>query len=308
MWGISMYRLIDFLDWIVAEDTPYGSGASEKNWIVNLESKEKGIFKFPKTKTDNTITGEYWAEKMAAEIANVIGLESAKVDIGIFQNRKGSMSYMILSENEELIEGIHYITKIYPNYDGDRFEDTQSGDMYSIQMIMLSLDHYEELKRQFIRIPIFDCLIGNSDRHHNNWAVIKNVKTGELRISPVYDNGSSLCCYINLDSVDSFLNDRQRFESLIYGKSKSLIGWNQVYRPRHFDLLRNIVEHYYKESSEFIREIENKLTDEKIDELVYSFDDEIMEPKMKDLVIVYLRERRNRIINIYNQRKEANYE
>jgi hypothetical protein len=33
----------------------------------------------------------------------------------------------------------------------------------------------------------FDALIGNTDRHHENWGLINNE-----RLSPLYDNGISL--------------------------------------------------------------------------------------------------------------------
>lgn len=61
------------------------------------------------------------------------------------------MSYMILKEDEELIEGIQYITTTYKSYDEDKFIDYETG-----------------LFNEFLKIPIFDALIGNSDRHHSN--------------------------------------------------------------------------------------------------------------------------------------------
>ena len=54
-----MYPLIDFNHWAIDEDTPFGSGASEKHWLVNEATKEIGIFKFPKIRSDGSITGEY---------------------------------------------------------------------------------------------------------------------------------------------------------------------------------------------------------------------------------------------------------
>ncbi|WAG55853.1 hypothetical protein LL033_01040 [Clostridium estertheticum] len=40
--------LINFDHWEIDEDSPFGSGASEKKWLINSETKQKGIFKFPK--------------------------------------------------------------------------------------------------------------------------------------------------------------------------------------------------------------------------------------------------------------------
>lgn len=296
-----MYCLIDFTEWLVDEDTPYGSGASEKNWLVNLITKEKGIFKFPKMMFNGEVTGEYWAEKLASEIAKVIGIETAKVDIGLYKNRIGSMSYMLLNDDEELIEGIHYITNLYPNYDGDKFEDQSENCIYSIQMIMESFRENINLKEDFLKIPIFDCLIGNSDRHHNNWAVIKNINSNALKISPLYDNGSALCCYINPNTIMDFMGDSLKFESLIYGKSKSLIGWMDQKRPRHFELIKNIRESYFCETKNLVEDIRVNLTDEVINCLINNFDDKIINPAMKVLVSKFVIARRDKIIEIYNK-------
>ena len=153
--------LINFDNWEVDENSPFGSGASEKQWLVNPITYEKGIFKYPKGIDIGKPTGEYWAEKIASELAAILKLECAKVDIGTFNGRIGSMSYMILSEDEELIEGIHYITNIYKTYDQDKFIDYNSNEPYSIKMIMNSLVK-TNLESNFLIIPIFDALIGNS--------------------------------------------------------------------------------------------------------------------------------------------------
>ena len=40
--------LINFENWEIDNESPFGSGASEKNWLINPITKEKGLFKFPK--------------------------------------------------------------------------------------------------------------------------------------------------------------------------------------------------------------------------------------------------------------------
>lgn len=83
-----MIEIKNFDNWIEdSEAGKFGSGASEKIWLVNPANNEKGIFKFPKVKHDGTITGEYWAEKLATEIGKLIGVECAKVDIGTYKRK-----------------------------------------------------------------------------------------------------------------------------------------------------------------------------------------------------------------------------
>lgn len=296
-----MFEIKSFENWIIDDDAPYGSGASEKLWIYNPETFKKGIFKYPKTTSFKTLTGEYWAEKLASEIGKLIGISVADVDLGIYESRRGSMSYMILDKGEVLIEGLHFIAQKYPNYDSDRFLDKETGKRYSIQMIMEALDEFDFLQEEFFAIPIFDCLIGNSDRHHNNWGVIVDFDKEVAGICPLYDNGSSLCCYVNNHDATNVLKDQNRFEALVYRKSKSLIGWEEQKKPRHFDLLRNLRNEYYDETIEYVHNIIVKLTDKSVEDLINKFSDDVITVDMKKLLIKYLIERRNAIEYVYFQ-------
>lgn len=83
-----MFQVRNFDDWIEDTDSgKFGSGSSEKIWLINPETNEKGLFKFPKVKHDGTITGEYWAEKLATEIGKLINVECARVDIGTYKRK-----------------------------------------------------------------------------------------------------------------------------------------------------------------------------------------------------------------------------
>ena len=81
-----MFDIKNFDNWIEdIESGKFGSGASEKIWLINPKTKDKGIFKFPKVRTNGEITGEYWAEKLATEIGKLIDVECANVDMGIYK-------------------------------------------------------------------------------------------------------------------------------------------------------------------------------------------------------------------------------
>jgi hypothetical protein len=82
-----MFEIKKFDNWNIYKDTVFGSGASEKLWLINNKTNQTGLFKFTKLKTDGNITGEYWAEKLAAEIGKIINVKCAEVEMGTY-NRK----------------------------------------------------------------------------------------------------------------------------------------------------------------------------------------------------------------------------
>lgn len=71
--------MTDFNSWKEYEGASEGSGRSEKIWLVDSASNMIGLFKYPKS----LLTTEYFSEKLASELGRKIGIDCAKVDIGI---------------------------------------------------------------------------------------------------------------------------------------------------------------------------------------------------------------------------------
>lgn len=304
-----MFSLTNYDNWEPCLQGLYGSGAGEKIWLMNKKTGELGIFKFPKIKSDGSITGEYWAEKLASELGKILGIKCAKVEMGICHNRVGSMSYNFLDENCVLDEGIAFITREYPNYDPDKLYDETSDTLYNIHMVSKVVPEYLD---NILKMCIFDGLIGNSDRHHSNWGIVhqeilgfsdeppfKIIEQNNHQFAPLYDNGSSLCCFVDENETCSILNDGMRFAAMIYSKSMSAIGWNKKRPIRHFDMMCQIRNEYYSNTLNTVQKIASTITKSSVDSLLDQFDDDIMNNKVKLLLSHFLVERRNRLAEIW---------
>jgi hypothetical protein len=210
--------IICFDNWDTYSGLSEGSGRSVKKWLINRESKKIGLFKFNKSND----TTEHVSENLASDLANILKIPCVQTDLGIYNSKYGSMNYLINEKNEDLIEGINLIEKTNPNFDSEILFDPVLKEKYSIEMCKNALNEYEFLD-DFYRMLTFDYLIGNSDRHQSNWAILKYGE--EVSFCPLYDHSSSLCSYVNdCEKIDRYLgNDKILFNSLVDNKSESII-------------------------------------------------------------------------------------
>lgn len=285
-----MIIIFDFSSWLEYKGASEGSGRSEKIWLENPENGDIGLFKFTKSK----YTTEHLSEKIAMEIAKLVDIECMKVDIGKYDNRVGSLSYRINKDGENLIEGIQLINKYYPNYNPETLFDDINKEYYSLEMILNSLKDYD-FQREFLKIPVFDFLIGNTDRHQNNWAILQ--KDEDVRLCPLYDNGSSLCCYVTESNIDTYLgNDKVRFNSLVDTKSTSRIRIDKYIKkePTQLYVLKFLRENYCEVIVNTIYNIIYNVNENNIDDILREYIG-LMSEKRITLIKKFLMEKINLI-------------
>ena len=280
-------EIVDYSDWLPYEGFSAGSGRSEKQWLQSEEG-EIGLFKYPKSNPEtNEVTTEYVSEHLAHRIGDILGLETADVNIGTYNKRIGSMSYLINKSDEAIVEGAVFITKKHPDYDLDQMQETESGRYYCFDHF-LEISRHSSVVNRWIQMMLFDFLIGDSDRHQNNWAFLfkyadKRRKDLLYRVCPLYDNGSSLCSYVTESEVNALLGkDLNRFEALADRQSKSMIridGFSKK-RPTHLEVVRWLVGRY-SEAAYFSDIIIEKMTTDVVDELLETYRGIITDSKIE---------------------------
>ena len=153
-----------------------------------------------------------------------------------------------------------------------------------------------KLFKDFVKIMFFDALIGEQDRHEENWGITE--KNGDSFISPLYDNGDSLLReFRNSQIAEKYYKGEKDFNSYIR-RSKTLIyKENNKDKYKHFELIKYLYDNY---PQYVITEIENlkKLTDEVIENLIEKIPNKLMTIKHKKFLIEYLIKRRDILLNI----------
>ena len=256
----------DYSHWEEYKDNSMGSGRSEKIWLSY--KNEIGLFKFPKQFSDKNITTEHISEKLASEIAGILDIPCAN---------------------------INFINKSYPNYDIDTLYDPVEQVYYSFPMISPIIESLS-FEKEFVEMVAFDALIGNSDRHHSNWALLVAFQSlNKLRVSfsPLYDNGSSLCCYIKEKDIDSFLGkDTRRLQSLVQTKSKSRIRIDAFNKkePQHLDVLAYMLRNdiYKTHFIAFAKKILERLDLSTINHLLHNYPNNLLSDNRKKLIEQFL--------------------
>lgn len=274
----------DFSFWEEYEGTPEGSGRSEKIWLMNPDTGQTGLFKFKK----DISTTDHASECIACDLANVIRILCAKFEAGLYKGREGSMSYSIVDNKEEiLIEGIYCISLQYGHFNTETLIDSKTQEKYSLEMIKKALEPWG-LFDDFLPICIFDFLIGNTDRHQSNWALIR--KDRNIRLSPLYDNSSSLCAYVRESKINQYLgSDLMLWESLVDTKSKSIIRINcgDTKQPTHLEVMKYIRQNYFKQTIGIVNRIEELLTEDAVCTIMDKYT-EILSKNKIELIKKYL--------------------
>jgi hypothetical protein len=168
-------------------------GSKPKFW-VSLNG-DRWLFKEARPNT-----GEDWAEKAACELAKAVGIIAAEVELAEFSGRRGSISrnFIVVDKGEALVHGNEILALRVTGYDKSKRFRQQDHTLENIQRAIRDLFPgalADDILTQLAGYLVFDALIGNTDRHHENWGLrVRNSDTSAvvLSVAPSFDHASSL--------------------------------------------------------------------------------------------------------------------
>lgn len=128
-----------------------------------------------------------------------------------------------------------------------------------------------------------------------------------MRLSPLYDNSSSLCAYVAEPKVDQYLgNDFMLWKSLIDTKSKSIIRIHcrDTKQPTHLEVMKYIHQNYLEQTVNIVRKIEEVLTENTVCMILGKYK-EMLSAKKISLIEKYLLSKVQLLKEVY---REGRYE
>ena len=238
------------------------------------------------------IVSEACSEKMAYEIAKILGYKCAEIELA--NDEEGELAilnYLFINiRNAEHMDAASYLN----------IHDNERSTNYTISNIKKTLDELDkELFKDFIRLMIFDALIGEQDRHEENWGIEKI--NGKYYFSPFYDNGCSLLRNFKDETYAKFYYDGvKNFDAYINNSKTIIYKEDNKSKYKHFELIKYL---YNYETDVVKKELLNlkKLTDEEIKNVVNKIPDGLLTNKHKEYIIMYLKKRRDILLNIINE-------
>lgn len=264
---------------------PNAKGTRVKKLIIDNQG-EKAFFKY---EGNGYLVSEACSEKMCYEIAKILEYPCARIELakdndGII----GILNYLFIKiGNVEHMDAVSYLN----------IHNDQRPIFYTISNIKKTLDELDvNLFADFIKIMVFDALVGEQDRHEENWGITKI--GNKYKISPLYDNGDSLLrSFKDASYAEQYYSGKKCFESYII-KSKTIIyKEDNKNKYKHFELIRYLNNNYSDIIQKEISNL-NKLTDEKIESIVNKIPDELLTKIHKEYIIIYLKKRRDILLDI----------
>lgn len=259
-------------------------GTRKKKVVWDKREKQVAFFKYEEY--DCT---ESCSEKMAYEIAKVLEYPIARIELAEDENGViGILNYLFVNTKEvEHIDAVSYINQ----------NNLKREQFYTIKNIKSCLDQLDiALFNQFLKILVFDALIGETDRHEENWGIL--IGDEGYRISPLYDNGCNLLReFKDIKFAEKYYSGQKSFDSYIE-RSRSLI-YNEATQKTYTHL--ELIKELYKECPNIIQnEIDNisKLTDNEIDRIVQSIPNYLMLDKQKEYIIKFIKRRKEKLREI----------
>ncbi|MGC5165669.1 hypothetical protein [Luteimicrobium sp. DT211] len=206
MAGLASFRRLDVSRWPVVREEQVGAEAKE--WLKDPDGVQ-WLFKPVRFRADEARIGLDWAEKVAAEIAGLLALPHAEVELAVRGGKEGSVSRDVrvdATSAYDLRDGADQLLDVgAPGFrpsKGLPKSEKQSRPGHSLVNIAAALANVDPPTGGpaglaafdiFTGYLVLDAWIGNADRHDQNWAVLEptiGLRASRM-LSPTFDHGSA---------------------------------------------------------------------------------------------------------------------
>lgn len=196
------YEDVDVTDWKIVGDEVLGT--KPKRWLRHPETGEHWLMKDATYSQRNDGTryrkGDDWSERVANGVAARLGLPAAHTELAASRTSEapklGVISRSVLatsqgdSVKEVLIPGNQLLAE--PITGRERSAYTPAAIREALESVQApdGVDASLTAWDVFVGYLVLDAVVGNTDRHEENWAVMD--RAGHRSLAPTFDHASCL--------------------------------------------------------------------------------------------------------------------
>ena len=197
------------------------AGSEKKAAIIYNENVY--MIKFPDPpralKADFSYKNNQFSEYVGSHIFDICGFNTQKTELSFINDEKGKRKVVVACKDFTQDGSILYEFSKF----GDAFVDSENDLTTTIEHVykiiecntlLLEKQYYID---SFWNMFVIDCLIGNGDRHLNNFGVL--VKGSDVKFAPIYDCGSSLGALFTDERMEQLLTNESEFKSKEYNST-----------------------------------------------------------------------------------------
>ena len=172
-----------------------------------------------------SITNNVVSEYIGCHIMESMGLSVQNTLLGFWGENLAVACEDFRKEDEELHEFSWYMQNVIPKVKIGRIPTYEQLYKTFNECPFLQRIKQESIENYW-NIIIGDALIGNFDRHKDNFGFLTNKKTGEIKPSPIYDCGSCLYPALSEEKFMSILSDFEEIKLRVYNFPKIALNRN----------------------------------------------------------------------------------
>ena len=220
-----MDKIIDFTN---APDgfRDYGGSDSKLSKIYNGEYYmiKYADERIKKTEIDTSESNSIFSEYISSHIAQSMQLPCHDTKLGLINDEPVVACKDFVPNGYRLQEFDWFMRTVYRKNEIGRVPsyDQVYGTINQSRLSSIA----DAAIARYWNTFILDSLIGNFDRHKGNWGYLTNEKTGELRLAPIYDCGSSLYPALAERGFEKILNNKEELLKRIYDFPKAALCKN----------------------------------------------------------------------------------
>lgn len=260
-------------------------------------------------------TGHKWypvesiTEYMLNRFGCELGLNMSISRIAIAGGQLRFLSKYFLKKDQELVHG----ADIYAGFLNDRgfveeIEEKQlARDFFTIQFTEQAIRYsFPEqtviIMQEFVKMLLFDALVGNNDRHYYNWSIIRHLRCYHQPIfSPIYDTARGLFWNESENKLLSLHSNKGNLKTFLQKyteNSKPKIGWENEMNINHYKLVHLIAQNEYYITKIQIKELFSQPQLEKLFNVLDTEFRSLLNPERFDLIRMCLEFRYKRLLEL----------